>query len=74
MSKIAATPAMKLALELILESVSLEQAKIHAEIGLKLFQDERIGMCQECKEWTTVKESCCGAPVLIEGDWVRTDE
>lgn len=25
------------------------------------------GICIECKEWTTLKDSCCGAGVLIEG-------
>jgi hypothetical protein len=28
---------------------------------------ERIGMCMDCKEWTDVDDSCCGAGVLFEG-------
>lgn len=29
--------------------------------------DEKIGMCSKCHEWTSLEESCCGAPIWIEG-------
>lgn len=25
------------------------------------------GICIECKEWTSLKDSCCGSGVAIEG-------
>lgn len=35
--------------------------------------DERIGICPECKEWTTVKDSCCGHGAYVEGS-LETEE
>jgi hypothetical protein len=34
----------------------------------------REGICRACKEWTTVEESCCGAPVFVEGSWEMPEE
>lgn len=28
---------------------------------------DKMGICSDCKEWTTVRESCCGAGVYVEG-------
>jgi hypothetical protein len=36
--------------------------------------DNRIGVCTECGEWTTLHESCCGAPIYIEGLTVNPDD
>lgn len=33
----------------------------------KLEADDLHGVCRECKEWTTVGDACCGAPVECEG-------
>lgn len=27
----------------------------------------KTGVCTDCKEWTQVPNSCCGAPVSVEG-------
>lgn len=35
---------------------------------------EKIGICRDCKEWTELNDSCCGAPVYIEGSWETPDE
>ncbi len=28
---------------------------------------DRIGMCSECKEWTSIEDPCCNAGVWFEG-------
>lgn len=38
-------------------------------------QAEKIeGVCTECKEWTTLLGSCCGAPIKYEGHIVSADD
>lgn len=32
------------------------------------------GICIECKEWTSLEESCCGSGVVIEGSVCYPDE
>jgi hypothetical protein len=33
-----------------------------------------IGVCTECKEWTSVLDPCCGAPVLYQGSYISIDD
>jgi hypothetical protein len=32
------------------------------------------GICSECKDWTSVQESCCGAKVWVDGGWEYPDD
>jgi hypothetical protein len=36
-------------------------------------REDRMGVCRECKEWTTLENSCCSAPVLIDGSWMEPE-
>lgn len=35
--------------------------------------EEKVGMCSKCKEWTAIKDPCCGAPVWFEGELVQPE-
>lgn len=37
-------------------------------------KDEIIGVCKSCKEWTSLDNSCCGAPIWFEGGWISPEE
>lgn len=40
----------------------------------KLVEHETLGMCPECKEWTSVPDSCCGAGAWIDGGHVSDED
>lgn len=42
-------------------------------MGVNTKDPDRSGVCRACKEWTTVEDSCCGAPVWVEGGWESPD-
>ena len=35
--------------------------------------DDRVGMCSRCKEWTSIKDSCCGVGIWFEGSLVQPE-
>lgn len=37
-------------------------------------EKERMGLCPECKEWTTAGDSCCGNGALVEGGHISDEQ
>jgi hypothetical protein len=46
----------------------------HAMAKAKERKEERVGICGDCKEWTSVEDACCGSPVYVDGGWVSPEE
>ena len=37
------------------------------------YTEDDVGQCTACGEWTSVVDSCCGAPVAFEGGVVTAE-